>query len=509
VATARVTAAADFHRDVDLADEAATAALAEDVAAALAPGDLVALSGALGAGKSTLARALIRALADDPALEVPSPTFTLVQSYAAGRLAVAHADLYRLGDESELDEIGLDEALAAGAVLVEWPERAAGRLPAARLDLALTGADMRRRASLAASGPLAGRLERSLAIRAFLEQSGWQGAARRHLQGDASTRRYERIRRRGGTAVLMDWQRSDAPARDPRAAHRARDVRAFVAVDRALRDLSLSAPAIHAASLAEGFLLLEDLGSTGVLSGDGAPLPERYAATIDVLVHIHAARRPGELTIGDGASHRLPPYGPAALAAEVELFADWYVPHLTGAPLAAVVRREFIDLWAELVGLLAGAEESWVLLDVHSPNLLWLGDRRGLQRVGLIDFQDALIGPAAYDVASLCQDARATVPPLLEQELVDRYVRLRSGAAGFDRQAFTIAYTVLAAQRATKILGVFARLAALGKPNYVRHMPRLREYLRRSLAHPALNRYAHWHDRHLPLSPIHSEKPIE
>src|SRR5262249_36256975 len=158
---------------VDLPDEAATAALAEDVAAALRPGDVVALSGPLGAGKTTFARALIRALADDPHLEVPSPTFTLVQAYAAGRLSLSHFDLYRVSDSSELDEIGFDDALTEGTVLVEWPERAGAGLPTERLDLTFALAGEGRRATLIATGPLAKRVGRSLAVRAFLDGAGW------------------------------------------------------------------------------------------------------------------------------------------------------------------------------------------------------------------------------------------------------------------------------------------------------------------------------------------------
>jgi aminoglycoside/choline kinase family phosphotransferase len=151
-----------------------------------------------------------------------------------------------------------------------------------------------------------------------------------------------------------------------------------------------------------------------------------------------------------------------------------------------------------MIARLSDAEQNWVLLDVHSPNLLWLAARQGRQRVGLLDFQDALIGPSAYDVASLCQDARATVSPALEHELRDRYVGLRAAEARFERDSFEIAYVTLAAQRATKILGAFTRLAAHGKSFYLQHVPRCREYLQRSLAHPALNRYALWHEKHLP-----------
>jgi len=235
-----------------------------------------------------------------------------------------------------------------------------------------------------------------------------------------------------------------------------------------------------------------------VLRADGSPDPERYAAAVDVLAYLHAVRRPAELPFSGGAVHRLPTYGPEAFAVEVELFADWYAPHVTGKPLSAEARAEFVELWRDLIPRLSDAEQNWVLLDVHSPNLLWLAARQGLQRVGLLDFQDALIGPSAYDVASLCQDARATVPPALEHELRERYVALRSPEAHFEPDSFETAYVTLAAQRATKILGAFARLAAHGKSFYLQHIPRCREYLQRSLAHPALNRYALWHEKHLP-----------
>ena len=179
---------------IALADEAATVALAEDLAAILKPGDVVALEGDLGAGKTTFARALIRALADDPLLEVPSPTFTLVQSYAL-RVPVAHLDLYRLVDPAELDELGLDDLVAEGAVLVEWPARGGALLPTPTFTLTLAGdADPQARtATIVAAPEAAARLGRSLAVRHLLEEAGWVRAARRHLQGDASTRTYERI----------------------------------------------------------------------------------------------------------------------------------------------------------------------------------------------------------------------------------------------------------------------------------------------------------------------------
>jgi tRNA threonylcarbamoyladenosine biosynthesis protein TsaE len=136
-----------------LPDEAATQALGAAIAQALLAGDAVCLSGPLGAGKSTLARALVRALTT-PREEVPSPTFTLVQFYEGPRLKVAHFDLYRLSSPDEAYEIGLDEALEDGAVVIEWPERLKGRLPRDRLDvvIALSQDADAREARLAAHG---------------------------------------------------------------------------------------------------------------------------------------------------------------------------------------------------------------------------------------------------------------------------------------------------------------------------------------------------------------------
>ena len=177
---------ADEGMERFLADEAATARLGEDLAMALRPGDVFALQGDLGAGKSTLARALIRALADDSALDVPSPTFTLVQSYET-RVPIHHFDLYRLGSAAELDELGLEDALAEGAALVEWPQRAASRLqPTLTVELVHKGDG---RLAVMSGGIAFDRVKRSLAMRDFLGSAGWGEALRRHLTGDASALR--------------------------------------------------------------------------------------------------------------------------------------------------------------------------------------------------------------------------------------------------------------------------------------------------------------------------------
>jgi tRNA threonylcarbamoyl adenosine modification protein YjeE len=493
-----------FEFLTDLSDESATVRLAEDTAAALAPGDVVALAGGLGTGKTTFARALIRALADDASLEVPSPTFTLIQTYASGRLPVAHIDLYRLSSPDEVDELGLDEVLGNGAAIIEWPEKAEGRLPSERIDITLSISGAGRSAIVAARGPVADRLSRSIAVRSFVDSCGWSGAQRRHLQGDASSRIYERVATGDRRGVLMNWpaRPEGAPVKDGLSydaiAHRTRDVRPFMAIDAALRDAGFAAPEIYASDVTAGFLLLEDFGSEGIVLA-GQPDADRYAAAIEVLAAIHSQPRPAVIPSPGGGTYSLPPYDRGALAIEAGLMADWYMPQ-RGQALDASDRAMFDAIWSILCDRLAKAEHSWVLRDVHSPNLLWLAEREGLLRVGLIDFQDALFGPSAYDVASLLQDARVTVPGELEERLRAQYVALRRAAdPAFDAESFITAYAIAGAQRATKVLGIFARLAKqAGKPGYLKHLPRVGEYLRRNLAHPVLSDYRLWYEKRLP-----------
>jgi aminoglycoside/choline kinase family phosphotransferase len=156
-------------------------------------------------------------------------------------------------------------------------------------------------------------------------------------------------------------------------------------------------------------------------------------------------------------------------------------------------------LWRDALQPALDAPPTWVLRDYHSPNIIWLPHREGIKRVGVIDFQDAMMGPAAYDVASLLQDARVDVPEALEIALLARYSRARLDEPGFDARSFTHLYALMAAQRASKILGIFARLDRRdGKPQYLRHLPRVWTYLQRALAHPALAPLAAWYRDNIP-----------
>jgi tRNA threonylcarbamoyl adenosine modification protein YjeE len=502
------------HTIPDL-DEAGLGLVAEVLALSVRPGDVLALRGDLGAGKTTFARAFIRAVLDDPAADVPSPTFTLLQTYATSRFPISHVDLYRVASASELDELGFDEAVTGSVMLLEWPERAEAALPASRLDIDLesTVDPLRRTLHLTGLGDWAPRLGRIREVHAFLTSHArrTRSSARRlrYLQGDASTRAYARLDLGQGTHVLMNAPAmpDGPPVRDglpySRIAHLAEDVRPFVAMTRALRARGLAAPQVHGQDLAEGLLLLDDLGdlTLGRAVASGLSQSDLWHAAVDALVTLrHTGPPPRALPLTDDATHALSDFDRRALSIEAELLVDWYWPAVKGEPIPPPARDEFIALWTAQFDWLTSLRKGWVLRDYHSPNLMWMPDRQGIARVGVLDFQDAMAGPWAYDLVSLLQDARVDVPSTLESELFDHYCdRVAAIEPDFNRTSFAHAYAALGAQRNTKILGIFARLARRdGKPVYLQHMPRIWRYLARDLAHPSLAPLQAWYDRHFP-----------
>jgi len=504
------TAPGNYNFTAALADEAGTYQLMTDIAAAIEPGDMITLSGDLGAGKTTFARALIRYLAGDESVEVPSPTFTLTQTYALPRFNLVHADLYRLSGPAELTEIGLDDGPEDTVTLLEWPDRAGAALPPDRLDVALTLAPQHgpnaRNARVTGYGKSAARVERIVAIRQFLDRSGFGRAQRSRIQGDASTRSYERLTREGATYILMNSpRRADGPpVRDGKPysaiAHLAESVTPFIAMARALRGRGFSAPAIFAAERETGLLVIEDLGDELVVEGDPpAPIQSRYEAATDLLADLHSEKLQSVVPVEAGVDYRIPGYDMEAFLIEAELMLDWYLPKL-GVKINDIKRNAYRSHWHELLLPLTTGAQTWVLRDFHSPNLLWLPERERTARIGLLDFQDAVMGPAAYDLASLLQDARVDVPEEMEISLLSRYVRARMAAnPAFAASDFARSYATLAAQRASKILGIFARLELRDhKPQYLRHLPRVWAYLKRSLAHPSLAPLAAWYRTNVP-----------
>jgi tRNA threonylcarbamoyl adenosine modification protein YjeE len=487
--------------------------LADEMAFFLQPGDTLCLEGDLGAGKSTFARALIRTLSGDPGLDVPSPTFTLTQSYETPRFDVAHFDLYRLTDPEELDELGLETALTRGIAVIEWPSRGAGRIPAEHVTLLLEEGDSesRRTVTIRAASSLVQRLQRFAAIRKFVEDTGWGGPETRlvYLQGDASPRRYARLTKADGTrALLVDSPRrpDGPPIRDGKSysaiAHLAEDVTAFVAIADALRSTGVSTPEILAEDLDQGLLIVEDFGDKvfGSEVQRGADQKSLWLRAIDTLIALQAAPPPQRMDLSDGTTFTLPEADEGVLEIETQLLLDWYWPALHGSPAPETARNQFTDEWRGIFARVLKQPRTWLLRDYHSPNLIALDDRVPPRDVGIIDFQDAMHGPAAYDLVSLLQDARIDVPEVLEKDLLAHYIAaMTKRDAACDAQEFRFAYAALGAQRNTKILGIFARLAMRdGKRQYLAHLPRIWGYLQRNLQHEGLEALSAWYDRNLP-----------
>jgi hypothetical protein len=315
--------------------------------------------------------------------------------------------------------------------------------------------------------------KRSTLIDAFLSKHGWAGARRAPLAGDASFRRYERLTREGETAVLMD------------APPPGEDVRPFVTIARHLCGQGFSAPEILATEEENGLLLLEDLGDdtyTRMLDGDAG---ERrlYELAVDVLIDLH---RLGTLPTG------IVPYGNGRLLDEAMLAPMWL---FRDNPLPERVRREYGEAWLEAFSLVHKTPKTLVLRDYHVDNLIWLPKRNGIRACGLLDFQDAVSGSVAYDLMSLLEDARRDINADLKQAMLDRYL---AAFPEIDRDAFNDAFSVLAAQRHAKVIGIFTRLDKRdAKPGYLVHLPRVWRLLREALEQPGMKRLKDWFDEHM------------
>ncbi len=156
-------------------------------------------------------------------------------------------------------------------------------------------------------------------------------------------------------------------------------------------------------------------------------------------------------------------------------------------------REEYLAIWDALIDELASAEKNLLLRDFHSPNIIWREAKAGIQKIGIIDFQDAMIGPTAYDLASIAQDARVTIEPGLFKQLMNDYLALRRAQGGFDEAGFMKSWAIMSAQRNCKLAGLWVRLMQRdGKPGYMKHMPRTLSYLKLALEHDALAPLRDW-----------------
>ncbi len=323
-------------------------------------------------------------------------------------------------------------------------------------------------------------------IDSFLSAHGWDGARRSPLSGDASFRRYERLSLGQRKAMLMD-------APPPQE-----NVDAWVAVARHLKSLGFSAPDIFAKDKKNGFLIIEDLGdetfSRILEAADDATEAGLYGLAVDVLIELHSITPEGALPTW------LEDYDDGKLLDEAFLLTDWTWPAVFGDAPADDIRDAYGDAWRESFATLSRQPQTLVLRDYHVDNLMILDGRQNIARCGLLDFQDAVRGPTAYDLMSLLEDARRDIPGELKAAMLARYYDGAYDGAGVpDRDDFEAAFAVLAAQRHAKVIGIFTRLCRRdAKPAYLIHIPRVWRLLEGALSHPALSPVAAWFDAHFP-----------
>jgi hypothetical protein len=347
----------------------------------------------------------------------------------------------------------------------------------------------------------------------FLGEHGLAAARREALAGDASTRSYARLHPADGAPlILMDQPPVlESPVCPPHATDAERmalgynaaarlaagSIAAFVTTAAYLRDHGLSAPKVVAFDVAAGLAVLEDLGDglfATLIAGGQAETP-LYEAAVDVQVQLHE-QRPPDVLEAEGVAWPLLAYDTLALKVATDTFLEWW-PQFAG--LAAFSRDAVVEwdaLWAPVWVRGEAGASVFTHRDYHAQNLLWLPQRHGVARVGLLDFQDALRAHPTWDLAHLLQDARRDVSVELEASMLNRYLAARPGT---DREAFLADYRALAASNAARILGrVFARQALLGRAQYKAFMPRTWRYLERNLTDPALAGLKAWFDRNVP-----------
>lgn len=350
---------------------------------------------------------------------------------------------------------------------------------------------------------------------AFLADAGFGAARREALAGDASTRLYERLHRPDGTSLIfMDQPPSVETAPCPPDATPAERialgynasarlaagrVEAFIASAAYLRGQGLSAPRIVASEPAEGLAVLEDLGDelyARMIEG-GADEGPFYDAAVDALVRLHQARPP-EVLEADGVRWPLLTYDDLALKTGGEMFLQWWPKYAGGPEFSPEAVAEWEALWAPIRARGAAGASVFCHRDYHAENLIWLPDRDGVARVGMLDFQDALRAHPAWDFAMLLQDARRDVSPERETAGLDRYLAARPEV---DREAFLADYRGLGALNAARILFIFARqVAGYGRPRYEAFIPRTKGYLARNLTVPDLAPIRRWFERHAPTA---------
>jgi N-acetylmuramate 1-kinase len=466
---------------IPLPDLSATEALAHKLAPLLKKGDFLSLEGGLGTGKTALARALLQALGVKGTIE--SPTFTMVQRYETPDFPANHFDLFRLKKVNELDDIGWNGALADGLAIVEWSERAESRMPPDRLSLTFSlSGTYERTCTLKGYGKWSKHEElvhiaRDAEVRGFAAESGWGKVTVECIQAKRHRRFYRLTRDDGKTAIMLDADEDQKTLQ-------------FVTLASILKDLDLSSPEIYATRPRRGLALMEDFGDANVgrLIDEQMQAYPYFQRAVHVLVRIHSQFEAIKIKYLE-----VPTFTSALFAARVDKFLDHYFPYVLKREATAEERSNFHDAWRRTLEPVDHLPQTLMLRDFTPDNVMDLPDRKGWRSLGLLDFQDAGLGPIAYDLASFCDVVRRDGGDDYLSMMITQYHERAKPACTLE--VLQRGCTVLAAQRHTRALGLIA-----GRPDKMDYLPRAQNYLGRLLREEAMKPVRSWFmDVGLPL----------
>ena len=303
-----------------------------------------------------------------------------------------------------------------------------------------------------------------MSIERFLIENNWQDTEKECVQGDASSRQYTRLKKENKTLILMD------SSKDIESLSR------FIQVDEHLEKLGLSVPKIFAKSEKQGYLLIEDFGKETfeICLKDKKKKRDFYALAVKALITLHQI--PQEKVVPENFRQ----YDPKTMLGDLELFVDMFMLNRSEE-----VKNKFRSLWLSVLEEAQCVPQSMLLRDYHVGNLMYLKDREGIQKCGILDFQDAYFGSITYDLVSLLQDARREIPSALEKEMKEFYL---SCFPYLKRESFEKSYAILAGLRHARVLGAFRKLKKeCNKPWYEeKYQEHVRKLFEEALSHPLM-----------------------
>lgn len=464
--------------------------LARVISKILVKGDIVALIGEIGSGKTTFSKRLINELTSIHINEINSPTFNLYTIYDKNGVQVNHYDFYRVENSEDLLEIDLIESYKSGITIIEWADKYINALKNDYIEVHLKEKKNHREYQVIGRGSFRQRIKNANSLEYFLDQTNLKINRQEDIKGDASKRKYHRLYTENSTLILMDSSQEKKIASPTKLSTSIND---YIHICKYLEKINIRVPKLFYTDTENEYLIEEDFGdlqySQVVSAGN---FKELYQPAISTLLHITRINHPHDLEV-DGMKYKIPEYDNMTYLNEIEIFIKFYWPYKKGHICSPSTQNEFMDIFNELLGKLS-SDKSLVLRDFHSPNLMFLNTEKNHRKCGVIDFQDALIGHPIYDLVSLSQDARVTITEEQENFLLEQYkVEFDYNNYNFDKSTIMDQYCILGAQRSLKILGIFARLSIIDNRNdYIGHMPRIINYIRKNMKNSNLSNLSNW-----------------